>query len=270
MEQTEAKLLLEQEAEKEISDALKKESFYLKIRTYIPSLVIAGFWIILGYLENLGMQSGIFTILNFFTGAINGLNGSLIGGTIGKALLLVCVNAFFREIIISDEEPENKWKMVLPSLKKGLLETIPMYKEVMQIMRLKQADCTTALAAGTAAGILIYPFITGNGSFTNSFVLIMLAVTLFRQLKDNSGLFMVVMHWILSHNEKISRNIADAAVTGISTGFAGSLVIAACGEIPGAGIVIRRILTYGIPAVLIAGCAAYYFKNNGHAKKEEA
>ena len=64
-----------------------------------PTAVMAVLWLALSWLRAAGIQWAILWPLNFLTGALAGMEGSAVGGVIGKAVLLICFNSLFRGLL---------------------------------------------------------------------------------------------------------------------------------------------------------------------------
>lgn len=78
-----------------------------------PTAVMAVLWLELSWLRAAGTQWAILWPLNFLTGALAGMEGSALGGAIGKAILLICFNSLFRGLLMRrkwDGRPATTWR----------------------------------------------------------------------------------------------------------------------------------------------------------------
>lgn len=206
------------------------KAFFKSLKGCLPvTAVMAVFWLVLGWMRSFGIHSVILAPLNFFTGALTGLDGgSVIGGTIGKAVLLIIVNNFVRALIASRGKLRVRVKIGLLSVWSSLLKKIPQYTNIRQLFTKEYwRICINGLGIGLA--LIGYSFLTGNGSLQNSFVCVLLFAQFGGALIKKRGLIIVVANKLLAFLgiPVVERDMVNRLVGGNALGYAAATAWAA-------------------------------------------
>ena len=86
---------------------------------------------VLGWVRSAGVQMAILWPLYFLTGALNGMEGSTLGGIVGKTLLLVLLNSFIKGVVIQTRgqggRRRNFWNQFKANASNALLTRIPQF-----------------------------------------------------------------------------------------------------------------------------------------------
>lgn len=243
----------------------------------LPTGIMMLFWMILGWIRAAGIQWAILWPFNFLTGALNGLNGSAVGGTIGKTLLLIMFNSTFRGIIVQRGGWKVRGKNTLKEMKgeglSALLQKIPQYSNLQKILKKSTPQLLGYSALGLGMAILVYPFITGDGSLVNSMVCIALFVNLGKQLMKQRGFVISLANFILEKRswKTINKDVVNRMIAGYTLGMALAVPIAALKLSPGMGYSIWGIFAKRLPIVLIvAAFVGIYWDKMGVEKKGDA
>lgn len=187
-------------------------------------------WLLLGWLKSYGINSILLFPFNYFSGALNGVDGgSVIGGVFGKTLLLMMLNSLIRPMLFSGGSIKGRMEKGFKSFKASstskILYKIPQYGNIKQFLT-KDNKKRSYNELGFGLAFLAYPFITGNGSFQNSGVCVLLAITLFKEMKKQRSLILVVVNSILSKKNKkgIDPDIINRMISGNALGFACTVI----------------------------------------------
>ena len=228
-----------------------------------PTALMALFWLLLGWVRAAGVQWVILWPLNFLTGALSGLEGSALGGTIGKAILLVIFNSFFRGIVVRRKGDERRRVHFLEELKKESVSTvlarIPQYGN----LRLLTGDRTPLMLGcgllGVGIALASYPFLTGNGSLVNSMVCVALFLSVGKQISKQRGLLITLLNIVLARKalRTVNRSAVDRVFAGFAVGMAAAVLVAAVRAVPLVGGALWMLLARVLPWVLIlagVGC----------------
>ena len=101
------------------------------VRSLAPTAVMAVLWMVLGWVRSAGVQMAILWPLYFLTGALNGMEGSTLGGIVGKTLLLVLLNSFMKGVVIQTRgqggRRRNFWNQFKANASNALLTRIPQF-----------------------------------------------------------------------------------------------------------------------------------------------
>ena len=192
----------------------------LKLNMPITALMTL-LWLILGWLRSFGIHSVLLFPLNFLTGALTGLDGgSFIGGTLGKAVLLIIVNNFVRSLITSRGNFMVRAKIGLVSVYNSLLRKIPQYFNIKQLFT---RDYWRLSLNGIGFGMAFvgYSFLTGNGSIQNSFVCVLLFAQFGGALIKKRGLIITITNRVLSLAgiKNVDRDMVNRLVGGNALGY---------------------------------------------------
>lgn len=248
---------MEQTKEQKITPA---EKLMQAVKFYLaPTALMSLLWLALGWMKSAGIQWLVLWPLNFITGALNGLQGNTLGGIIGKTLLLVVVNSFFRSVVLRRKREKGSFfKDFRSNALSSCLALIPQYTNLKRLAMSGNIKTAGAGFAGMAGALAIYPFITSDGSLVNSMVCLALFLSVGTQIARQRGLIISLINIMLSKNGKrgISRAFVENIFAGFAVGMALALPIAAVGSVPGAGrlwFVLAKILP-ALLGLLAAAC----------------
>ncbi len=171
----------------------------------LPTLILSLVWLGLSVAKTQFPDSLFLSVLSFFTFAQGGMYAGLlgaIGGILGKAFLAWFVTGIF-SAITSKRKPfakkENKMKVLA-----GFFVA-------------KDISGTALLLGGVGSGLIIYNFLTGNGSLENSVIGITTAMAAFRVRKNPNSF---LKGFILSFGRgKLKTATADHLVAGLVLGL---------------------------------------------------
>lgn len=211
-----------------------KYIFQLFKMNLIPTVIMAIFWMVLGWVRSVGIQWAILYPLNFLTGALNGLDGNVIGGTMGKTLLLVMFNSMFRGILAKRGTFKERKTAFFKELKSEgisaiLKKTIPQYNNLKMIFSKRTPEMFGCTIHGLALALFMYPFITGDGSLVNSMVCVALFFNIGRQLAKQRGFLISVTNMFLERKNRhvIDKDAVNRFFAGYTIGMAAAVAIAA-------------------------------------------
>lgn len=127
-----------------------------------PTAVMAVLWLALSWLRAAGIQWAILWPLNFLTGALAGMEGSALGGAIGKAILLICFNSLFRGLLMrrkwDGRRRDNVKDELKAQTKAQLFGRIPQYSNLKLLWKDRSPRMLAAgLLGGAAALAAILP-----------------------------------------------------------------------------------------------------------------
>lgn len=237
-------------------------------RNSIPTAIMALLWMILWWLKSSGIQWAILWPLHFLTGALNGYSGNILGGTIGKTILLILFNSMVNSIFVGflansgnrkkrTKAFKNQMKDDVKSgIKNTILEKIPYYSKLKKALLTKSPQAFGWGALGTSSALFLYPFITGDGALVNSMVCLALSSSIGKQVLTQRGLFITLLNRALSkkHLKTINRGYVDRLIAGFTLGMALSVPIAALMYVPKAGTLLWVLCAKALPWILL-GCA---------------
>lgn len=110
-----------------------------------PTTVMAVLWLALSWLRAAGIQWAILWPLNFLTGALAGMEGSALGGAIGKAILLICFNSLFRGLLMrrkwDGRRRDNVKDELKAQTKAQLFGRIPQYSNLKLLWKDRSPAC---------------------------------------------------------------------------------------------------------------------------------
>ena len=203
----------------------------------IPTGIMAVLWMILWWFKYAGIQLAILWPFQFLTGALNGLTGNLWGGAVGRTILLILFNSFFRGILANSGDRKKRAKafkdqtitQVKDTAKNDVTKKIPYYKNLKTAFGLRTPQAWGFAALGICAAIFVYPIITGDGALINTMVCVALFANLIKQLASNRGLLISLINRLLSKRglRKIDKGQVNRVIAGYALGSALSVGIAA-------------------------------------------
>ena len=206
------------------------KSFWVHLRQSLPvTIIMTLLWLLLGWLRSFGIHSILLYPLNFLTGALAGLDGgSIIGGTIGKTLLLLMVNSFMRTLFTKRGDWKLRLKTAWENFREASLRQIPQYTNLKQLFT---GDRWRLALNGLGFGMALlgYALLTGNGSFQNSFLCILLFAQSCSILVKQRGLIITAANRILRWlgGPTVDRDAVNRLVSGNALGNFASLCWAA-------------------------------------------
>lgn len=192
------------------------------------TVIVTVIWLILGWLYSFGIRAAFLIPLNYLTGAVSGLEGNnLVGSIIGRTILIIFINGFITSFFINKGTWKEKCKHSWMHFKKSLLNAIPFFKNLKEF-DLKDTGSRWLNIAGAGLGLTVYAFITGNGSWINSFVCVAVFVKIMQEIAEKRGLLTAILNLILSKfgKKRISRAPVDAVVNGFGIGMLLSIIYA--------------------------------------------
>ncbi len=198
------------------------------IKNWQGTLIISGIWLVLGWLYSFGIRAVFLIPLNYLTGAISGLEGgNLIGSLIGRTILIVFINGFITSFIIYKGSFKEKMKDAWTHFTKSLLNAIPFFKNLKEF-DFKDTGSRWLNLAGAGVGLVCYAFITGNGEWINSFVCVVVFFMIVKEIAEKRGLLTAILNLSMSRfgTKRISREPIDAIVNGYGIGMLLSIIYA--------------------------------------------
>jgi hypothetical protein len=198
------------------------------IKNWQGTAIVSGIWLILGWLYTFGIRAAFLIPINYLTGAVLGLEGhNVIGGVVGRTLLMAFVNGFITSIIIFKGSFKERLKEAGRHMKKSILNMIPYFENIADF-DFKTTGSRWLNFAGIGLGLATYAFITGNGEWINSVVCIAVFIHVVQEVADKRGVITAVLNWFLSRfgKRRISRKPVEAIVNGYGLGMLLSIIYA--------------------------------------------
>lgn len=207
------------------------KNFFMKfMKTLIDNAVITAIiavtWLILGWLKSYDIDSILLFPFNFISGALNGIDGgSFIGGIIGKAIVLMLLSNLLKPQIFTSNDITKILSKHIKQLKALKLPKVLHYNKIKQIF-INEHDKNGYNLIGFGLAFIVYPFITGNGSFQNSGVSLLIAIFLYKELKKQRSHIITIVNSILRKFKKIqiSRENIKKIINGNALGFSCTVV----------------------------------------------
>ena len=221
-----------------------------------PTAIMAVLWLLLSWLKAAGIQWAILWPLNFLTGALAGMEGSALGGTIGKAILLVCFNSLFRGLLMhrkwDGRRRDNVKSELKAQTKAQLFARIPQYSNLRLLWKDRSPRMLAAGLWGGAAALAVYPFLTGNGSPVNSMVCVALFLTIGGQIARQRGLLITLLNILLAKKalRTVNRGFIDRIFAGFAVGMAAAVPVSCTKNLEAAFV--WPLLAWGLPILLAA------------------
>lgn len=242
-----------------------------------PTAIMAALWLALGWLKTAGVQWALLQPLNFLTGALAGMEGSAVGGAIGKAILLICFNSLFRGLLMhrkwDGRRRDNLKKEFKGQAKAQLLARVPQYANLKLLVKDRTPRHLAAGLWGGAAALAAYPFLTGDGSAVNSMVCVALFLSIGGQVARQRGLLITLLNLLLSKKalRTVDRGFVDRLFAGFAVGSAAAVPVALTKNVSMAYL--WPALAWGLPILLAAGgvfCFVRPWHKAAKAKKAAA
>lgn len=222
-------------------------------------------WLVLGWLRSYGITSLILFPFNFLTGALIGVDGgSFFKGVVGKTLILILLNSLVRPLLFSTGGKKEKMKKALAAFKASSLRKIPQYTNISQLIKANALQRGYGLM-GFGIAFLVYPIVTGDGSFQNTGVCLLAAIALFRQLKSNRGLIMAIVTDVMKKQGRkpVNKDMVNRLVNGNALGFASTVVYSLI------GLNVDYASFFGF-MIFLMSAGMILMKNNGKAVQRTA
>lgn len=198
---------------------LKKWLLAMKDR-WVTMVVACGVWMILGNLWMRGVHNVLLVILNYLTGSLLGLDGeNVIGGAIGRGILLTVVNSFFASLLMH----KGSMKIRMHYAKKSLTSAVQSYNDyIASMLSFKTKDVGVIICGlfGIGLSICVNTFVTGNGEFVNSFVNLALFAICVEQIHEKRGFLVACGNVVLKKfgYQEINGDWISGLLNGISLG----------------------------------------------------
>lgn len=234
------------------------ENFRANKKVYISTSLVSLFWVALGIIKSMGINSILLMPFYFLTGALAGVDGgNFWGGTIGKIIILSIVNSFIKTMIFTKEAPKDMFKTLISKTRSNLMQKIPNYNNIKQLFTNNPVllSCNI-LGVGTA--FILYPFLSGNGSLQNSGVCIFIVVFILSEIKKQRGFIITLINIFLKkmNKKKINKEFINRVMSGSALGFSLTIVFA------GASLNIQYAYLIGGIAVVIGAIFILFYRNS--------
>lgn len=187
----------------------------------ISAVIMIVAWIILGILNYIGVESKFLYPLNFLTASLNGMQGNgilgIIGGIIAKLILLTMIVQTVIPIY-KENFGKNKKKADV----KGLIDK---FIELLRAVFKHGMRLAGFILLGIGVALLIYAFLTVNGNFQNSFVIVLALISTLRILLSQTST-VIRFFTTLFRLTPISNLPIYSVFLGLSFGFTISISMA--------------------------------------------
>ena len=194
------------------------------LKQWYTVVISCGIWSALLYLWSKGIQNGIFVALNYFTGALLSVDGeNIVGGIFGRTIILMVINTFLASIFMHKGSMKKRIAVAAISFRSGL-KNLNEYVKSFSLFATKQIDVIFAGIMGLGLALICNTFITGNGTFVNSFPCVALFFVLLKQSQAKTGFFLAVIN--LGARKLGYRDICgDSVVAFFSAFMSGCLLV---------------------------------------------
>lgn len=253
---------------KEVSKR-KMWELLLLLRKYLgPTALMTVFWMVLGWLKMAGIQWALLWPLNFLTAAQAGLEGNILGGAIGKTLLLILFNSMFQGMVTQ----KGGWKIHISTFVAELrsqgvqevLKKIPQYTNLKLLFGKRTPMLLGSGILGIGIALLVYPFLTGNGSLINSMVCVALFLSIGKQVVKQRGLLISFLNLFLEKKQMhtLNRDAVNRIAAGFALGMALAVPVAAVRQVPDVGVPVWNFLVKILPiGMIVCGiCGLFWDK----------
>lgn len=246
-----------------------KPSFWKRLvsafkQNSIPTAIMAVLWMLLWWCKYAGIQWAILWPFQFLTGALNGLTGNVWGGAVGRTILLILFNSFFRGILANSGSRKKRAKafkdqaasQTKDQIADAVTDNIPYLSNLKTAFWVKSPQALGFSVFGLSLALFVYPLITGDGALINTMVCLALFVNLIKQVVSNHGLLISLINRCLSKKgmKKIDKDQIRRLIAGYALGSALSVGIAALREIPWEySWSVWRFGTKTLPWILLGG-----------------
>ena len=181
-------------------------------------LITCGVWTILAYLWQIGKTNAIYMGLYYLSGSLLAVDtNNIIGGVIGKSVLLLILNGFVNTIFMH----KGSWKVRLHYAKETMiagLKKVNNYIASITAFQSKGKDIIALGVMGVGLSIVVNTFLTGSATLVNSFVNVALFFVCLNQLQEKRGFLIACINVAL---KKVGYDeINGDAVIGLLDGVA--------------------------------------------------
>ena len=209
-----------EELKNDLKNGLKEYPETIK-EFFITLGIMLTAWIILGILNYIGVESKFLAPLNFLTASLNGFEGNgwfgVLGGIVAKVTLLMLITQTAIPIVKEAIKPKDRTKIENK------------YKSFINILKsvfTQGANLGGYIVLGGGIALLIYAFLSVNGNFQNSFVIVLAIFSTIRVLASQTGILIRIVT-ILSRKTVVNMLPIYSLLIGMSIGFTISVSIAA-------------------------------------------
>lgn len=192
------------------------------------TVIVTVIWLILGWLYSFGIRAVFLIPLNYLTGAVAGLEGTnLIGSMIGRTILIIFINGFITSLFLYQGNWKEKCKQAGKHFLNSLLNAIPFFKNLREF-DFKDTGSRFLNIAGIGLGLAVYAFITGNGAWINSFVCVAIFIKVMQEIAEKRGLLTALFNLLISRfgKKRISRDPVEALINGFGIGMLLAIIYA--------------------------------------------
>ena len=211
-------------------------------------------WTALAYLWRLGKNNIAYMAMYYLTGALLGVDSNnIIGGVIGKSILLIVVNGFLTSLFMHKGSLRVRLHYAKKSMTEGL-KKLNDYVASFAAFQSKDSKVIVCGIGGAGISFIFNAFITGNAAFVNSFVNVALFAVCINQIQEKRGFLIACANVML---QKFGyKEVNNDSVIGMLDGIAlGCLLAPLTYFIPVNGItyIIGSIcLAMGMGGLLVA------------------
>lgn len=181
------------------------------------TIIISIIWLVLMIIRSLNINFFLIDIISYFTLSNSGLSGGIIpfiGGLIGKSVYVYFLSS-----------------LILQS--KGDFRIVDHIKQFLKTFNLKDKSFFIFSSVGIGLSLIMYNFMTGNGSIDNSFIGIVSILLLLKTLYSKTGMMRETLHLLLN-KVKIMKgaesNNLNSVVAGCIVGFMLGIAISPIGK----------------------------------------
>ena len=228
----------------------------------ISSTTISVIWLVLGWLLTMGIHWIVLIPFNYLLGVNLGLNGeNVIGGTIGKTIILIFFNGFILTFINHKGNFLSKLKASASHSFSCFTNIIPYVSNFLEL-DFKNKLVTYTNIIGVGFGLVFYGILTGDGSAINSFVMLIIFFQLMGEVVNNRGIITAIFNLFMSFFGKkcISRKPVDGVVNGATIGSLFGIILSF--------VCPNNLLGYIIGTPILIVGTVLYLKSRKHLIKE--
>lgn len=187
-------------------------------------LIACVVWTVLAYLWQLGKNNIFYLVLYYLTGSLLAVDtNNVIGGVIGKSILLLVVSSFLTSIFMH----KGSLKVRLHYAKKSFIDGLKKVNDYVASFAAFQSKEGLVIfmgMLGVGISIIVNAFITGNATFVNSLVNLALFTVCIKQIQEKRGFLIACANVGL---KKIGyAEINGEAVIGLLDGIAMGCLLA--------------------------------------------
>ncbi|MFI3284371.1 MAG: hypothetical protein R3Y57_04740 [Erysipelotrichaceae bacterium] len=225
------------------------------------SFIVIALWLILGWLQSYGIHSVLLFPLNYLTGALAGIDeGSFIGGTIGKTIILLFLSSFLTNLIVIKGSLKEKIQKATSGYKNAMMDTIPFLSNTISLFTSSLKGLSFNLL-GMGVAVAAYGFLTGNGSFENSFITVLIFFNICSEIADGTGIVSAILNLMLSRwgRKRVDKQLVEWILNGTALGCLLSFGLAI--------FVSSNMVAYGVALIFIIVSIGLMIATNKKAMK---